>query len=141
MKRTKLTPAAIKALRLRLGETQKAFADRLGVSFASVNRWERGHTVPQGAAALALRRLGGPVLTVVSELVGRDFGYGPLDLSAATYHGTWHPASGHPGGWRVVRGLSPMQELQSKTGRRILFKTQKRAAQRAAALNAVESKG
>src|SRR5687768_6019332 len=39
-------PARIKALRERLGLTQAALAERLGVSFVSVNRWENGQSRP-----------------------------------------------------------------------------------------------
>jgi len=37
----------IKALRTRLGLSQQAFAGALGVSFATVNRWENGKAKPQ----------------------------------------------------------------------------------------------
>ena len=56
------------------------------------------------------------------------------------YHNSWQPASGHPGGWRVVRGLSPLEELVSKTGRRILFRSQGSAQKRADALNKIFAK-
>jgi transcriptional regulator with XRE-family HTH domain len=46
--------ARIKALRVRLGLTQMALADLLGVSFVSVNRWENRQTRPTG---LAWRRI------------------------------------------------------------------------------------
>jgi len=39
-------PERIKKLRARLGFTQQGLADRLGVSFATVNRWENGKTKP-----------------------------------------------------------------------------------------------
>ena len=39
-------PIKIKQLRLRLGLTQVVFAKRVGVSFATVNRWENGKTKP-----------------------------------------------------------------------------------------------
>ena len=44
----------IKRLRSLLGLTQAQLADRLGVSFVTVNRWERRHTQPSD---LALQRL------------------------------------------------------------------------------------
>ncbi len=44
----------IKELRERLHLTQEAMAETLGVSFATVNRWENGWTVP---SKLALRQL------------------------------------------------------------------------------------
>ena len=36
----------IKLLREKMFLTQEEFADYLGVSFSSVNRWERGHYKP-----------------------------------------------------------------------------------------------
>lgn len=47
----------IKKLRKRLGYTQKQFADALGVSFAAVNRWEKGHNEPQPDRLMRLREL------------------------------------------------------------------------------------
>ncbi len=40
------TAALVKETRKRLGLTQLQFAEALGVSFQSVNRWERGKTKP-----------------------------------------------------------------------------------------------
>lgn len=40
------TAALVKETRKRLGLTQLQFAQTLGVSFQSVNRWERGKTKP-----------------------------------------------------------------------------------------------
>ena len=42
-----MAPEEIKQARKKLKLSQKAFADVLGVSFATVNRWERGHAEPQ----------------------------------------------------------------------------------------------
>ncbi|MBT4822682.1 MAG: helix-turn-helix transcriptional regulator [Lentisphaerae bacterium] len=44
----------VRTLRDRLGLTQEQFASRLGVTFASVNRWENGHVTP---SRLALRQI------------------------------------------------------------------------------------
>src|SRR5208282_1861573 len=44
----------IRGLRARVGLTQTQLADLLGVSFASVNRWENGQSRP---SALAWRRI------------------------------------------------------------------------------------
>ena len=54
------------------------------------------------------------------------------------YWKEWHPASGHPAGWRVVRGYSPMEELCGKSGKRIIFKTYVTAEKRANELNVTE---
>jgi len=43
----------VKELRERLSLTQEALAETLGVSFATVNRWENGWTAP---SKLALRQ-------------------------------------------------------------------------------------
>lgn len=42
--------AILRAIRSKLNLTQEQLAERLGVSFATVNRWEGGTTVPQKAA-------------------------------------------------------------------------------------------
>lgn len=52
-----MTPAEIKALRQRLGLTQEEFARKLGVSFPTVNRWERGHFNPSRLAEARLEQL------------------------------------------------------------------------------------
>ena len=51
-----LAPAAIKAIRLRLGLSQREFERLLGVGEKTVIRWEKG-TVFQSATADALMRL------------------------------------------------------------------------------------
>lgn len=40
----------VKALRKRLGLSQEAFAQRLGVSLFSVSKWENGHFRPSRLA-------------------------------------------------------------------------------------------
>jgi transcriptional regulator with XRE-family HTH domain len=52
-----MSPQAIKGLREHLGLTQEVFARILGVSFATVNRWENGKTVPTGDYARVLQTL------------------------------------------------------------------------------------
>ena len=44
----------VKEMRERLHLTQEALADSLGVSFATVNRWENGWTAP---SKLAMRQI------------------------------------------------------------------------------------
>jgi len=48
---------AIVTIRKELGLTQVAFADALGVSFATVNRWENDRTIPSKLALSALESL------------------------------------------------------------------------------------
>ena len=50
-------PPTIQAIRARLDLTQEQLAERLGVSFATVNRWEGGVTTPQRAARIAIAAL------------------------------------------------------------------------------------
>jgi type I restriction enzyme M protein len=49
--------ATLRAIRSNLNLTQEQLAGRLGVSFATVNRWEGGDTKPQRAAVEAIRAL------------------------------------------------------------------------------------
>ena len=43
----------VRYVRKKLGYTQTEFAKVLGVSFASINRWENGQVAPSGLAARA----------------------------------------------------------------------------------------
>ena len=47
----------LRAIRASLDLTQQQLADRLGVSFTTVNRWEGGVTAPQRAARIAINAL------------------------------------------------------------------------------------
>ena len=44
-------------LRSRLGLNQKKFAEKLGVSMSSVEKWETGQHKPRGLSVRALERL------------------------------------------------------------------------------------
>jgi DNA-binding transcriptional regulator YiaG len=48
-------PARIRALRLRLGDSQEAFAARLGTRQQTVSEWERGASAPRRMARRLLR--------------------------------------------------------------------------------------
>lgn len=50
-------PAMLRAIRAKLNLTQEQLAERLGVSFATVNRWEGGGSKPQRAATEAISAL------------------------------------------------------------------------------------
>ena len=54
-------PPTLQAIRARLDLTQEQLAERLGVSFATVNRWEGGVTMPQKAARTAISALAADV--------------------------------------------------------------------------------
>ncbi|WP_246892513.1 N-6 DNA methylase [Achromobacter xylosoxidans] len=49
--------ATLRAIRTELNLTQEQLAERLGVSFATVNRWEGGNSKPQRAAQEAIAAL------------------------------------------------------------------------------------
>lgn len=49
-------PTLIRTLRQRLGLSQEKFAAKLGVSFQTVNRWERGRAKPSQLAMNAIRQ-------------------------------------------------------------------------------------
>ena len=63
----------IRSLRRNLGLTQEEFAHRLGITVATVNRWENGHNSPTRLARKALYDLAsegairGPQLNTPSE--------------------------------------------------------------------------
>ncbi|MBD2463655.1 helix-turn-helix transcriptional regulator [Oscillatoria sp. FACHB-1407] len=56
MSSTKSLPIStlVRQLRQDLNLSQEKFAAKLGVSFKTVNRWERGHTLP---SPMALKRI------------------------------------------------------------------------------------
>ena len=50
-------PELLQAIRVKLNLTQEQLAERLGVSFATINRWEGGLNVPQKSARKAIEAL------------------------------------------------------------------------------------
>lgn len=48
----------IKQIRLRLGLSQEALAHKIGVTFQTINRWERGLNKPSPLALEKIRKLG-----------------------------------------------------------------------------------
>ena len=77
-----MTPNQIRSLRQTTGLTQQQFADLLGVSFVTLNRWENGQTKPSAMGVAKLRELSGKQMSAVaaepeedcrSELVRLDF--------------------------------------------------------------------
>ena len=61
------TSATLRAIRDALNLTQEQLADRLGVSFATVNRWENGQNAPQRAAREVIASLAGEAGIEVGE--------------------------------------------------------------------------
>jgi DNA-binding transcriptional regulator YiaG len=61
VKKARFSPGLIRALRKRLGITQKELANLAGVTVGAVFQWESGKFVPRGSkkmALIALRKLG-----------------------------------------------------------------------------------
>ena len=54
-----MNPEQIRHLRKTLDLTQQQFADLLGVSFVTLNRWENGHSKPSAMGLAKLRELAG----------------------------------------------------------------------------------
>ena len=52
-----MTGQEIKEKRMKLGLSQEQFARRLGVTFATINRWENNRNIPSELSARAIREL------------------------------------------------------------------------------------
>ena len=66
-------PTLIRTLRQHLGLSQEKFAAQLGVSFQTVNRWERGRTKPSQLAMNAIQQKFSEMDGVVDELLNLYF--------------------------------------------------------------------
>jgi DNA-binding transcriptional regulator YiaG len=64
-----MSPAAIRSLRKSLGLTQQAFADMLGLSFVSINKWENSASAPTGLSEVMLELLNSVLSRHPAELV------------------------------------------------------------------------
>src|SRR3989304_2566491 len=73
----------IRRLRGRFGLTQQALADRLGVSFATVNRWENGQTNPSRLYGAQLQKLVGDSEPAHKESSRQPDGELPVDFTAS----------------------------------------------------------
>lgn len=85
--------AIIKAVRQMTGLGQQDFADALGVSFTSVNRWENGHSVPNHMAQSRIydfcRAKGIPLETVVyAGIAEQAAGVAAMENRMILYHGS-----------------------------------------------------
>lgn len=71
-----MTPEQIVAVRRSYGDTQVAFAVRLGINVENVRNWEQGKRTPRGPAVALLRRAEVDLSAQASErdraMVGRD---------------------------------------------------------------------
>lgn len=66
---TQTVAATLRAIRANLNLTQEQFAEQLGVSFATVNRWEGGANMPQKAALATIAALATEVGIDLDKLV------------------------------------------------------------------------
>lgn len=58
------------------------------------------------------------------EVLNPLFNPTPLTKEQADdINNTWKPASGHPGGWRVIRGYRPVEQYEGASGRPRLYRT------------------
>src|SRR5437588_632602 len=93
-------PAVLAAIRAQLGLTQEQLAERLEVSFATVNRWEGGSNAPQKAVLGAILRL------AAEASVGED---GRIDSEASA------PAAsrrrGRRTGGKDASSTKPMEQM------------------------------
>ena len=64
--------STLRTIRASLDLTQQQLADRLGVSFTTVNRWEGGVTAPQRAARIAINALAAEAGIDVAEFAADD---------------------------------------------------------------------
>src|SRR4051812_40454608 len=82
-----MTPDEIREARKKLGLSQKAFARELGVSFATVNRWEGGHSDPQPDRLGRIKGLIAGKLYVTASLPDRAFVEGASTPPAIDFEG------------------------------------------------------
>jgi hypothetical protein len=75
----------------------------------------------------------------MKNCLGERFGGNPLVEANVRFYCLWRPASGHRSGWRVVRGLSPLEQSLSPCGRPRIFKSMEKAQAHADRLNALDS--
>jgi len=52
-----MNPVEIKEIRMKLGLSQEAFAHLIGVTFGTINRWERGAFKPSRLAVEQIKAL------------------------------------------------------------------------------------
>ena len=83
----------IKSIREYLGLSQTEFADKIGVTFATVNRWENGRAIPTKLAQTTLyeycKEHGVPVYQMILEKIKAeypDFAYTIHDAETNDYY-------------------------------------------------------
>ena len=105
----------IKDIRSRLNLSQTELADKLGVSFATVNRWEKGHRTPSQIALGNIKRLCADNKIDYAFLAGPEMKYAADALAADTSVKTFYAL--HAQEWTPV-----LKELLQKRGGTCLLK-------------------
>jgi predicted ATPase/DNA-binding CsgD family transcriptional regulator len=122
-------PVAVRRIRSALGLSQEQLARRLGVSFATVNRWERGHAEPSPRSREVLARLRAETATPARPAVT-----GPLPPDRSTFVGRdrelaelstlWPPTRlvtlTGPGGIGKTRLATELLRRSGSDGRRLV---------------------
>lgn len=65
-------PKHLKSIRQQLGLSQEEFAQKLGVSFTSVNRWENGQTKPSKLARRQIEALCKKLNCKMAAFIGKE---------------------------------------------------------------------
>jgi type I restriction enzyme M protein len=114
-------PDQIRSLRVKLNLSQEELASRLGVAFATVNRWESGGVKPQRAQAAAIEKLieesGLDADSVAFEAGAESVGYAaarkgsPVDVGSVLIE----PST------RRRRGVSKSSVLSTKSMEQMLW--------------------
>ncbi len=84
----------------------------------------------------------GSCLALAQDILARGMrGYGDRLLTAddAAHHAAWSPASGHKRGWRVTRGIAPMEEHVTASGKVRFFRERSTAQRVADGLNSLDA--
>lgn len=92
-------PATLRAIRAKLNLTQEQLAERLGVSFATVNRWEGGANVPQKAAHEKIMAL------------AADAGIEPEETTTVSAEPAVGAARRRRGGTGAMPSTKPMEQM------------------------------
>lgn len=103
MTKDQLYANLLRAIRAALNLTQEQLAERLGVSFASVNRWEGGNNAPQKAAQKA-------ILALATE-AGVDTSEPTADSSEAAAQVTRRRAGKKTGSRSTTPTTKPMEQM------------------------------
>lgn len=102
-----LIPTTLRRIRANLDLTQEQLAGRLGVSFASINRWEGGAILPQKAAREAIMALAVEAGVDVMESAAE-----PAEAAArVTRRRTESARTAKTGQRRTVPSTKPMEQM------------------------------